>query len=234
MRSLLVAWALCALLIGVAHAQQAPSDEAVERNNRAAALLKQGKLEEAVEELRQAVEMAPAYAVAHTNLAYAYDRQGRLDEAIAAYRKVVELEPGNAIARNNLATLLSRTGRFAEAILEFEALLQRDPANATARSNLENARRNQGIVQERDDQTTRVLKAAEARPSDPRAAYDVARFYAQQGDSDKALAWLGKSLELGYDRVDFVNVDPSFGLLRKDPRFEKVLEEWRARAGQPR
>lgn len=234
MRSSLLAWALCALLVGVAHAQDAPSDEAVERNNHGAALLKQGKLEDAVAEFRQAVEMAPAYAVAHTNLAYAYDRQGRIDEAIATYRKVLELEPGNALARNNLGTLYSKNGLYGEAIREFEELLQRDPANATARGNLEAARRNSALAQERQDQTARAVKGAEARPKDPRAAYDVARVYAQQGDNDNALAWLGTALELGYDRMDFVSVDPSFASLRKDPRFAKLLEERRAQERQPR
>jgi superkiller protein 3 len=232
-RQPLVRLALCALLIGVAHAQEAPPDEAVERNNRGAALLKQGKLEEAIAQLRQAVEMAPAYAVALTNLAWAYDKQGRLDEAIAAYRKVVELEPGNSIARNNLGTLLSRTGRHDDAVLEFEALLERDPANATARGNLEAAKRNKAIVQERQDRTAGAMKGAAARPNDPRAAYDVARVYAQQGDNDNALAWLGKALELGYDRMDFVSVDPALAGLRTDPRFAKLLEDWRARTARP-
>ena len=234
MRSPLVAWALCALLAGVAHAQDAPPDEAVERNNRGAALLKQGKLEDAVAELRQAVETAPAYAVAHANLAYAYDRQGRIDEAIATYRKVLELEPGNALARNNLGTLYSKNGLHDDAIREFEELLQRDPANATARGNLENARRNRALVEERRDRAARALKGAEASPKDPRVAYNLARVYAEQGDNDNALAWLGTALELGYDRMDFVSVDPSFATLKKDPRFAKLLEERGAQGRQPR
>ena len=93
MRTPLLALALCALLIGVAHGQDGPSDAALERNNRGAALLTQGKLEEAIAELRQAVDMASTYVVARSNLAYAYERQGRFDEAIAEYRKVLDLEP---------------------------------------------------------------------------------------------------------------------------------------------
>jgi tetratricopeptide (TPR) repeat protein len=227
----LLAWALCALLIAGAHAQEA-SDEAVERNNRGASLLQQGKLDEAIAQFRQAVELSPKYVTAHANLAYAYDRQGLLGEAIAAYQKVLELTPDNATARNNLGTVLSRAGRFDDAIREFEALLQRDPSNAAAKTNLENAKRNKGIVKERDDRTTGALKASEARPNDPRAAYEVARVYAMQGDHDKALTWLGKALDLGYDTLDFLNVDPAFAMLRKDPRYPKLLQDWRARTGR--
>ena len=233
-RAPLVALALCALLSGVADAQDAPSDEAVERNNRGTALLQQGKLEQAIAELQQAVERAPAAVVVRANLAYAYDRQGRSDEAIAAYRKVLELEPGNALARNNLGTLYSRNGLYDEAIREFEALLQRDPANATARRNLENARRNMTIAQERQAQITGALQGAEARPADPRAAYHAARVYALQGDHDNALAWLAKAIELGFEQMEFLSVDPSLAGLRKDPRFAKFLEERGVQAGPPR
>jgi Tfp pilus assembly protein PilF len=169
-RSPLLALALCTLLTGVAHAQQAPSDAAVESNNRGAALLQQGNLEEAVAELRQAVDMAPAYVVAHANLAYAFERQGRSDEAIAAYRRVLELEPGNSVARNNLGALYSKNGRYDDAIREFEEVLRRDPGNVTATSNLDNARRNKGVVHERQEQVGRTLTVVDARPNDPRAA----------------------------------------------------------------
>jgi len=232
-RTALVALALWSLLIGVARGQEGPSDEAVERNNRGAALLQQGKLEQAVAEFQQAVEMAPASVVVQANLAFAYERQGRTDEAIAAYRKVLELEPGNVLARNNLGALLGRSGRYEEAVRELETLLQRDPANATARGNLETAKRNVALTQERHDRIASAVTGAEARPTDSGAAYNAARVYALHGDHDNALAWLAKALELGYDQTDFLSVDPSLASLRKDPRFAKFLEERGVRAVPP-
>ena len=225
MRATLVAWALCGLTVAVAHAQPSLSDDAIERNNRGAALLKQGKTAEAVAEFRKAVALAPDHATARANLAFAYEQSGQLDEAMAAYQKLLDLEPKNVMARNNLAALYSRSGRHDDAIREFEALLEQDPADATARRNLETAKRNRGILDERDQQGSRAIRAAEARPNDPRAAYDVARVYAQQGDNDKALTWLGKAFDLGYEHTDFLNVDPALSGLRKDPRFGKLLEE---------
>jgi len=228
LRAPLLALALCALLIGVARGQDGTSDAAVERNNRGAALLTQGKLEEAIAELRQAVEIAPAYVVAHANLAYAYERHERSDEAIAEYRKVLELEPGNSLARNNLGALYAKIGRYDDAIREFEELLRRDPTNATAKRNLDNARHNTGVVQERQEQIGRTLQVVDARPNDPRAAYDAARIFAQQGNNDQALAWLAKALDLGFAPMDYVSVDPALTGLRKDPRFSTLLEERRA------
>lgn len=225
-----MAWALCGLLAAVAHAQSSPPGDAIERNSRGVALVKQGKAAEAAAEFRAAVEIFPKYAAAQGNLAHAYQQAGRLDDAMAAYQKLLDLEPTNATARNNLATLYSRSGRHDEAIREFEALIEREPGNETARRNLENAKRNKGILNERDEASSRALKAAEARPNDPRAAYEVARVFAQQGENDKALTWLVKALDLGYDQMEYVKVDPTFTGVRKDPRFIKILEE---RLGNP-
>jgi Flp pilus assembly protein TadD len=222
-KAILLAWVLGGLLAAVAHAQQ-PSAEAIERNNRGIVLLKEGKAAEAANEFRAAVDLAPGYAAAQGNLGFAYEKAGQLDEAMAAYQKLLELEPKNATVLNNLATLYSRTGRHDEAIRRFESLLEREPANETAKRNLEAAKRNKTILQERDDETTRAVRAAEARPHDPRAAYDVARLYAQHGDSEQALTWLAKALELGYAQTDFLNVDPAFATLRKDPRFSALVQ----------
>jgi len=232
-RIVLAAWALCGLLVAVAHAQSSPSSEAVERNSRGAELLKQGKVAEAVAEFRAALEGSPGYVTARGNLAFAYEKLGQLDDAMAAYQKVLDAEPKNTAVRNNLAVLYSRSGRHEDAIRELETLLGSTPDDETARRNLETAKRNQGILRERDQQSAGALKVAEARPNDPRAAYDVARVYAQQGDNDKALSWLGKAFDLGYDQMEFVKVDPAFGALRKDPRYGKLLEE-RSATGRPR
>jgi len=225
----MAAWALCGLLAAVVHAEQSPPAEAIDRNTRGVELLKQGKLTESVVEFKAALQLSGDYVTARGNLAFAYEKLGQLDDAMAAYQKVLDAEPSNMAVRNNLAVLYSRSGRHDDAIRELETLLQRDPGDETARRNLETAKRNRGIVEERDGQSSRALKEAQARPGDPRAAYDVARVYAQQGDAEKALVWLAKALDLGYDQTEFIKVDPAFTALRKDPRFGKLLEGPRSR-----
>ena len=230
----LVALTLCAFLGGVAQGQDKSSDQkraeaAAQQNARGAALLKDGKFEEAAAELQQAADAAPKSAVIQSNLGFAYDRQGRTDEAVAAYRKALELDPANATVRNNLANLYSRQGQYDDAARELEDLVQRDPANATAKANLEAVLKNKAILEERKDQTSSAVQGAEAKPQDPQAAYNAARVYARLGDADQALTWLNKALDLGYDRFDYLSVDPSLTNLKKDPRFLKLLEERRPR-----
>jgi superkiller protein 3 len=211
------------LLLGTADIQ-ARSDEAIRWNNYGAELLKQGKLAEAIVEFQKAVELDPNYVAAQRNLGYAYDRQGKVEEAVAAYRKAIELEPGDAVTRNNLGVLYDKKGMYGEAVGEFEKALQIDPANSTVKKNLENARNNMAIIQERVERIAQARKDVDARPNDPRAAYNLARVYASFDDRDRAFEWLAKALALGFDDLGFVKTDPVLAGLRSDPRFAKLME----------
>src|SRR5215467_13517492 len=111
----LIALLTCALLPGAARGQNKAADAAAQQNARGAALLKEGKFEEAAAELEKAAEASPKSAVIQSNLAYAYDRQGRTEDAVAAYRKALELDPANTIVRNNLANLYSKQGLYDDA-----------------------------------------------------------------------------------------------------------------------
>jgi len=223
----LIALTLCALLPGAARGQDKAADAAAQQNARGAALIKEGKFEEAAAELQKAAEAAPKSAVIQSNLAYVYDRQGRIEEAVAAYRKALELDPKNATVRNNLANLYSKQGLYDDATRELEDLVQRDPANATAKANLENALKSKAVTQQRNDQAASAVQGADAKPNDPQAAYNAARVYARLGDADQALTWLNKALDLGYDQFDYLSLDPSLVSLKKDPRFLKLLGERR-------
>jgi tetratricopeptide (TPR) repeat protein len=224
MRTLsLIFIALWVSMLGVP-AVHAASDEAVQRNNLGASLLQQGKMEEAIAEFRKAVTLDPKYTGAQLNLAYAYDRQGRIAEALAQYQTVIALEPENLFAQNNLGVLYDKQGRYDEAIAAFEQVLQIDPSNATALRNLENAKRNNGIVQEQEERFAQARKEVEARPDDPRAAYNLGRLHASFDEKDQALEWIAKALELGFDDFKFLKDDPALASLRDDPRFTGLLE----------
>lgn len=202
----------------------AASEEAVQRNNLGASLLQQGKIEGAVAEFQKAVDLDPKYAAAHLNLAYAYDRQGQADMAIARYQKVIDLQPENLFAHNNLGVLYDKQGRYQEAIAAFEQALQIDPSNATALQNLENAKKSRGIVEEREERFAQARKEVEARPDDPRAAYELGRLHASYGEKDQALEWIAKALELGFDDFKFLKDDPALASLRDDPLFRDLVE----------
>ena len=224
MRKLLFVLCAMSVLVPAAAELEAASDEAVQRNNLGASLLQQGKVDEAVAEFQKAVALDPKYTAAHLNLGYAYDRRVQTEEAMAQYQKVIALEPDNLFAHNNLGVLYDKRGLHAGAIREFERVLQVDPSNATARDNLERAKNSKDIAQEREERFAQARKEVEARPDDPRAAYNLGRLFASYNKKEQALEWLAKALELGFDDVKFLKDDPALAPLKDDPRFTGLLK----------
>jgi tetratricopeptide (TPR) repeat protein len=68
-------------------------DPAQGHRSRAERLRSEGKIEEEVEELREAIRLSPDDHVAHTALAVALRQLGRLDEALAECREALRLQP---------------------------------------------------------------------------------------------------------------------------------------------
>ena len=75
------------------------------------ALLEQGRGDEAVTELTEAVNRLPAYAEARNNLGIALGMSGRFDEAIVQFREAIRLKPDFADARRNLDMALASRRR---------------------------------------------------------------------------------------------------------------------------
>jgi superkiller protein 3 len=203
---------------------EAGSRNAVKRFNAGVELMRQGNLEASIAEFRTATEEDPALVPAHLSLASALEKAGRIDEAIAAYKKAVALEPQNAVAWNNLGVLHMRKDAYDDAIQALERGAKADPSDTTLQQNLANARHNQGVLTEREARIAEARRQAEARPSDPMAAYNVGRAYASFFMKDEAFDWLGRAVQLGFTDMRFVREDPVLAGLKGDPRLTKLLE----------
>jgi len=209
--------------VGTLHAE---SDEAVELNREGAALVNQGKMEEASGAFQKAVELDANDPVPRLNLAYTYDRQGRTEEAIAEYRKAIELDPSNLLAYNNLGVLYDKAGKYDEAIGEFQRALEMDPSDANALKNLDNAKKNKAVIQEREGELAELRREVEAKPDDPLALYKLGRLYAFYDKNGEAIKWISKALEMGYDALEYMKFDQALEKLRGDPRFDKLLQKY--------
>jgi tetratricopeptide (TPR) repeat protein len=63
-------------------------------------------------------------------------------------------------------------------------------------------------------------------PDDAIAWYNLACSYAVLGMIDPAFSGLQRSLELGYRYLDRLRQDPDLKLLRRDPRFLRLLRRF--------
>ncbi len=98
----------------------------------ASALQKEGRLDEAVEQYKIALQFNPKDAKAHSKLAVALTGQAKFDPAVPHMDTALRLEPNNADFHLVYATLLERIGRNDEARPHFEAALRLKPDSADA------------------------------------------------------------------------------------------------------
>ena len=81
---------------------------AVELYNEADDLKTEGKLEEAVAKLNEALAVDEKYALAHSGMAVVLQKLGKHDEAVAHARTACELEPDDPFSFAALSVTLQR------------------------------------------------------------------------------------------------------------------------------
>lgn len=91
-----------------------------------------GNLDQAIEEYRQAIEVAPDDPIAHQALGKALAAKGDLEGALAEYRKATQLDPSATELKVDLAILLEQKGDLAEAGRLYREALATNPALVAA------------------------------------------------------------------------------------------------------
>ena len=94
--------------------------EAEQRVERAHDLYERGRWEEAVSELRRAIEINPTISAWYFNLGLTLDMMERFDEALVAYRKGLSIDPHDLETLSAAGTDCVRIGRYKQAIRFFE------------------------------------------------------------------------------------------------------------------
>ncbi len=109
----------------------------VAHNNLGSALLKGGRLQEAMYHFQEALKIKPAgYPEALNNVGYVLAKQGRYEEAIDYFNQALRLKPDYKEAINNLGSALSQAGRIDEGIKRFREALLIDPEDAMTHNNM--------------------------------------------------------------------------------------------------
>ena len=97
------------------------------------ALVKMGKIKDALQDYRRAVDLSPGTAAAHQNLAMCLTQLGMAEEAVQHYREAMQLDPGLTHAYFHLANELIRLKRYREAESMYSRTVELEPQNGFAR-----------------------------------------------------------------------------------------------------
>jgi len=167
----------------ISQALRLKPDYAEAHYNLANALLRQGKLTEAVASYQQTLHLKPDYAGAHNNLASAFRRQGKLTEAVASYQEALRLKPDYAEAHSNLGVALAAQGRLTEAVASYQQALRLKPDYAEAHCNLGLALVDQGKLTEA---VASYQQALRLKPDYAEAHINLAHVWFLWGDFERA------------------------------------------------
>ena len=175
-----------------------------------------GRLDEALQLNRRAVDLDPLNGESWESLAETEYYAGRLDEAASDARKALELSPDVFPGHMLSSKIYLLQGRPEAALAEIAHVrydYQRAVLNAMAYHAI-------GRQKESDTALSALMANDHAR-----TAYLVATVYAFANQSDEAFQWLDRALARREDDLIGARVDPLLKTLHHDPRFATFLKK---------
>ena len=175
-----------------------------------------GRLDEALQLTRRAVDLDPLNVHGWEGLGEIEFRGGKLDEAEADLKKAHELRPDYFLSSVFLSEIYVMQGRPQNALPEIERVGY-DPIRTFLHAIAYHAL---GRKKESDAALRELI--AKYQAIDP---YLIAEVYAFRNQSDEAFEWLDRAYANHDDGLIHTKVDPLLKSLRNDPRFAALLKK---------
>ncbi|MFQ6109654.1 MAG: protein kinase, partial [Candidatus Aminicenantales bacterium] len=178
-----------------------------------------GKRDEALAEMKRAIEVDPLTPLWLSDLAWQYWSLGRYEEAIDAARQALELDPNFDQALWNLGNLYAEQGRYEEAIALHQKLSTLSPEWKWALVNTY-------CLAGRKDEARKMLAnflGGEPKPTGAWDAWFLVEIYASLGEKEEAFLWLESAFKERNSLLPWLRENPGYAPLRSDPRFQDVV-----------
>jgi tetratricopeptide (TPR) repeat protein len=136
----------------------------------------------------------------------------------------MKLFPSNDGLRNGLGRVYIYTGKYQEAINLIEAYVNKGNLYPRPLGNLAIAYFHTG-QQMKADSILNDIKARSAKSPVGSPAFYTAMIYAQMNEADLAFEWLEKAYQDREVEMYWLKVEPPFGPLKNDPRWQEMLDK---------
>ena len=154
-----------------------------------------GRKDEAIETIKQAIELEPKRDEVYHYLAAFYVRNRMIKQALKEYEDILNKRPDDLKAATMLALLNHESGDIENAIKVYNYILERDPSHGIAANNLAWIIAERGKRSELDRALHLAMKAKEKFPDNPRIADTLGYIYLKKGIYANAQAQFSLALE---------------------------------------
>jgi DNA-binding winged helix-turn-helix (wHTH) protein/tetratricopeptide (TPR) repeat protein len=183
-------------------------------------LMAEGRIQESHEQSEQALYLQPTNVLMNEHMAWHHMMAREYDRSIPQALKTIELDPDFVQAHRVLALDYLYTGRFKEACAEFEKGLALSHEDPVARAYLARCY----ALSHRQADARRILDAlVTASVERYISAAEIAAVYAALNDDNSAIEWLEKACNERASSLIYLNIDPVYDHMRRDPRFQKIV-----------
>jgi len=175
-----------------------------------------GRLAEAKKMYTRATMINPHSAHAFNNLAGIVTQEGDSAGAMKLYERALLASNSEATIHYNLGILLQSMGRLEEAAASYDKALELEGDHYDAAMNLSLT---YFALGRREEAEAKLKSMLASKPDDPIICYNLACFKSRSGRTDRALHWLKKAVDLGFNDWDTLATDPDLANLRSTPGF---------------
>ena len=196
-------------------------------------LIPQGRLEDAIAEMKRAAALDPISLIVTTDLGWSYFVAHQYEKAFEQYSKALEMSPNFVPVHFRLSQYYFQKSLYDQAIEQSEQSMRLDGYEGVDQGNGPNAGRPRLATREDYHKFLRQrlgdLKNGESNmgtsPNHVPLVPDYqgyASFYAQLGQTDEAIRSLRQALAERDPGLIYVGVDPIYAGLHSDPRFQEL------------
>ncbi|MDQ3255142.1 MAG: tetratricopeptide repeat protein, partial [Acidobacteriota bacterium] len=188
----------------------------------AAHLLLQGRLDQALQEIKKAQQLDPLSLGINKDFAVILLYAGDYDKALEQCRKTLEIEPHFGAISTYIAQIYQLTQKHPEAIAELEKAHAAAPEDSEITYALGQA---YALVGKKDEALKISNELNQPAKQNVFLPKEAAYLSALLGEKEQAVSILQKAAEDHYLPVAEIKTDPRFAELRKDARLVELLRK---------
>jgi len=180
-----------------------------------------GRFEQAVQEMKKALELEPASLVMNTFMGATLYYAGRYDEAIDQCRKTIEMDPNFAVVHWHLGMAYEQKQALDAATEEFKKAIALSGGSPLMKATLVRAC---AESQKKHEANQMLNELNELSKQQYVSAYEVATIYVALGNNEQAFQLLEKGYAEHSFHLVYLNVSPQFKPIRSDRRFQDLMQ----------